>query len=400
MFATIEKTQAGFEAAEKRIKALEGDLEHAKKNLQIMGESMKAMYRGGQPSATSSKLFWPNEDHARTFGMLVLSAAGKMVNDPTGVISKALSEGSNVGGGYSVPTEMMARIIDMLGSYGKFRANCPPVPMGSDKLIVPAIRSDCTVFCPGEGKEVPDSDLNFGQVVLSSKTFASLVVVSKELRDDSILAIGEIVARSITRSLAKKEDEIGFTGDGTAAYFGMTGITGVFKKMIEDGKTPAGLATGSGTSWGNYVIEDFQDCVSRLPEEYDETAAWYMSKKFFYDVIFNMFFQPGGFSSIFDVLSTLGVTSMKSPMGYPVRFVKSLPRITGVGQIDCILGDLQAGAYLGERKQLTLDSSEHVLFKNYQTAIMGIERVDINIFGCGDETNPGPIVALRTAPNS
>lgn len=399
MFATVEKTQAGFEAAEKRIKGLEGDLEQAKKNLQIMGESMKALYRGGQPSATSSKLFWPNEDHARTFGMLVLSAAGKMVNDPTGVINKALSEGSNIGGGYSVPTEMMGRIIDMLGTYGKFRANCPPVPMGSDKLIVPKITSDATVFCPGEGKEVTESDLNFGQVVLSSKTFASLVVVSKELRDDSILAIGEIVARSITRSLAKKEDEIGFTGDGTAAYFGMTGITGIFKKMIEDGKTPAGLTDGSGTAWSGYVLGDFQDCVARLPEDYDDTAAWYMSKKFFFQVVWPLI-KSGGFANIFNVLELFGINSAKQPMGYPVRFIKSMPKESAAGQIDCILGDLQSGAYLGERKQLTLDSSEHVLFKNYQTAIMGVERVDINIFGCGDETNPGPIVALRTAPQS
>ncbi|HML75111.1 MAG TPA: phage major capsid protein [Anaerohalosphaeraceae bacterium] len=399
MFATVEKTQAGFEAAEKRIKALEGDLEHAKKNLQNMGESMKAMYRGGQPSATSSKLFWPNEDHARTFGMLVLSAAGKMVNDPTGIISKALSEGSNIGGGYSVPTEMMSRIIDMLGTYGKFRANCPPVPMGSDRLIVPKITSDSTVFCPGEGKEITDSDIKFGQVVLTSKTFASLVVVSKELRDDSILAIGEIVARSITRSLAKKEDEIGFTGDGTAAYFGMTGITGVFKKMIEDGWTPAGLVNGSGTTWSGYVLKDFMACVAKLPEDYDETAAWYMTKTFFYQVVWPLI-KDGGFANIFNILELLGINSVKSPMGYPVRFVKSLPHVTGVGQIDCILGDLQSGAYLGERQQLTLDSSEHVLFKNFQTAIMGVERVDINVFGCGDATNPGPIVALRTAPQS
>ncbi|HSV42991.1 MAG TPA: phage major capsid protein [Candidatus Bathyarchaeia archaeon] len=394
MFATVEKTQAGFDAAEKRIKDLEGDLNQAKKNLQNLGESMKALYREGPSSASSSKLFWPNEGHARTFGMLVLSAAGKMVNDPTGVISKALSEGSNVGGGYSVPTEMMARIIDMLGSYGKFRANCPPVPMGSDKLIVPKITSDATVFCPGEGKEVTESELNFGQVLLSSKTFASLVVVSKELRDDSILAIGEIVARSITRSLARKEDEIGFTGDGTSAYFGMTGITGVFKKMIEDGKTPAGLYTTEGPGLN---LDDFQECVALLPEEYDETAAWYMSKKFFFRYLWPLI-REGGFANIFNVMELFGVSASKSPMGYPVRFIKSLPTSTSLGQIECILGDLQSGAYLGERKQLILDSSEHVLFKNYQTAIMGVERVDINIFGCGDETNPGPIVALRTAP--
>ena len=54
------------------------------------------------------------------------------------------------------------------------------------------------------------------------------------------------------------------------------------------------------------------------------------------------------------------------------------------------------GAYLGERKQLTIAHSTDVLFKNYQTAIMGVERLDINCFGCGDENTVEAIVGLLT----
>ncbi len=394
MYATVEKVKEGFDNAKKQLDLFDGDLKEAKECINILGKEIRACFQmaGRTPELYTGKTFWLCEEQARIFGTILMAAAGKQVRDGS-IIEKALSEGSNVGGGYAVPTQMIPRIIDMLGKYGKFRGNTTVVPLGSDRTVVPMITDDATVYCPGEGNEVDESDIDFGQVKLLPKLWAALLAVSNELTEDSIIAIGEIVARSMTRSMAKKEDEVAFIGDGTAEYFGMRGILGIFYKMLEDSIVPAGLSIGSGNTWSGLVLGDFQDCVSLLPEDYDETAAWYCSKKFYYQVIWKLA-AAAGVANIFEILS-----DRKTPffLGYPVHFVRCMPAATAAAQIPITLGDLQAGAYLGERRILTIDQSEHVLFKKFQTCIRASERIDINIFGCGDATNPGPIVGLRTA---
>jgi len=392
-FATIEKVREGFDAAKKRIDLIEGDKNLIIENLRTLSEHIKNCFSAGfnNPQPSNVKTFWTTEEHARIFGSLVMAAAGKRLSDNR-VIEKALSEGVNAGGGYAVPTMMIPRIIEMLGKYGKFRANTTVVPMGSDRALVPMITDDAVVYCPGEGTEIEESDIDFGQVKLLTKTWGALLAVSNELTEDSVIAIGEIIARSMTRSMARQEDRVGFIGDGTATYFGMRGILGIFYKMLEDSIVPAGLSVGSGDSWSGLILNDFQGCVSLLPEDYDETAAWYCTKKFYYQTIWKLA-AAAGVANIFEILS-----DRKSPffLGYPVRFVRCMPVATAASQIPIILGDLQAGAYLGERRTLTIDQSEHVLFKKFQTCIRAIERIDINVFGCGDATNPGPIVGLRT----
>jgi HK97 family phage major capsid protein len=395
-YATVEKVAEGFKAAKKQQDLFEGDMKQMKENLEVLGKHIRSVFQMtyGQDAAYAGKNFWPCEEHARKFGVLIMAAAGKQVRDGE-LITRALSEGSNIGGGYAVPTEMMPRIIDMLGTYGRFRANATVIPMGSDRTVIPMLTADATVYCPGEGNEIDESNLNFGQVKMIAKLWAALLAVSNELTEDSVIAIGEIIARSMTRSMARQEDCVAFIGDGTETYFGMRGIVGIFEKMIADSITPAGIVNGSGNTWSALTLPDFEEVVGRLPEDFDENAAWYCTKKFFFKVIWPLV-KTGGFGNIFNILELMGIQGGKSPGGYPVRFVRCMPGATGTLQIPCILADLQSGAYLGERRTFTVDTSEHVLFKKFQTCIRASERIDINVFGCGDATNPGPIVGLRT----
>jgi HK97 family phage major capsid protein len=174
----------------------------------------------------------------------------------------------------------------------------------------------------------------------------------------------------------------------------MIGILGIFLKMIvTDSIVPAGIAIGSGNSWAGLTLSDFQACAALLPEDYEETAKWYMSKKFYYQVVWKLALAAG-VANIYEIMSD---KKSRSFLGYPVEFVREMPAASAATQIPCILGDLQAGSYLGERRTLTIDQSEHILFKKFQTCIRATERIDINVFGCGDATNPGPIVGLRTA---
>jgi len=396
MYASVEKVQEGFEAVGKRFDATDNLIQETAQVVKALKDQLRRLRTEGfnVGKACPEGSFWQTYEDAKRFGTLVMASLGCKFSGEAGkLVEKAQSEGSNIGGGYLVPDEMSQRWIDLLSVYGKFRQNATVLPMDGAKVVVPKLTSDLTVYCPGEGGEVSDSDVAFGQIALSPKTWAALAYVSHELDEDSIVAVGEIVARSISRSMAKMEDVVGFLGDGTSTYFGMTGIAGTFQKMIDASITPAGVVPGSGNAYSELVLADFRDMVARLPEEYDESAVWVCSKKFYYNVMWKLA-EAAGVANMFELLSD---RKSRYFLQYPVVFSSVMPVAEANGQLCCFLGDLRNGAYLGQRRGFTVSQSDHVRFTKGQKAIMGSERIDINVFGCGDAAKAGSIIALRTA---
>lgn len=98
-----------------------------------------------------------------------------------------------------------------------------------------------------------------------------------------------------------------------------------------------------------------------------------------------------------DMFSILSDRKERYYLGYPVTFVSAMPSVEANSQICAILGDLQLGAYLGERKGLEIAKSSEAYFKNDQLGVRGRERVAITVFGVGDTSEAGPIVGLITA---
>lgn len=390
MYASVEKVAEGFKAEGERMDKIEENAKAAIAELQRTNESLVKQLKayskalvGASMDAGEYRGFWPNEEQSKAFGELILTALRR----------KAQAEGVNVQGGVLVPTELAARVIQKLGQYGKFRRNALVVPVGSDRQVVPKIESDLTVYAPGEGNEITDSDVTFSQVGLNPIKMCCLAKVSSELEEDSVIALGEIIGISMTRSLTKKEDAIGFIGDGTSTYFGMTGIVGELRGVDETIGNIKGLKVGTGNAYSELTLPDFEGVVSILPDDADDGAKWFVNRKFFYGVMYPLARAAG----VADLFSILTDKKDRYFMGYPVEFVSAMPSTEANSQICALLGDLQLGAFLGERKILTIEKSEHVLFTNDQLAIRGVERVAISVYGVGDTSEAGSIVGMITA---
>jgi len=391
-YATVEKVKEGFEAASERMASSE-------KQTQLGFQEMKEAYTelakqlrlyahsvlNKSMQAGEYQGFWSNDAQAKEFGKLVLMLAGAQVKD-MGTIENPL-------GGVLVPTELSSWIIQKLGMYGKFRRNALVVQMGSGNQRIPRVTTDLTIYCPEQGKEITKSDVKVDMVGLNTRKLACLTVINRELDEDSIIGLGEIVGMSITRSIAKKEDAIGFSGDGTEAYFGMLGIVGALLKIDADPSNIPGLTIGSGNAYSELTLGDFDGVVGNLPSDADDGAKWYMHKKFYYSVVYPLA-RTAGVANIFEILSD---RKGRYLMGYEVEFVHSMPYVAANSQICALLGDLKLGAYLGERKELEIARSDEVLFGNDQIAIRGIERIDVAAHGVGDTEEPGAIVGLATA---
>ena len=99
-------------------------------------------------------------------------------------------------------------------------------------------------------------------------------------------------------------------------------------------------------------------------------------------------------ANMFEILSG---RKEKFFMGYPVEFVAAMPSTEANSQICCLLGDLQMGAYLGERRELRIDRSEHAYFGIGPGRVPRVRANRCQCLRLRDTTNPGPIVGLIMA---
>lgn len=389
-----EKVAAGFEEAGDRMDEIDDKVSESTREIKALREQIRkytaAFMTGITPEGKAYSQVWPTEEHAKDFAKVFMVVAGKMDKSQ---LSKDMSEGVSSAGGVLVPDELKRILIDLLPKYGKFRANALRFPIGGGFTTVPQITSDLTVYCPAEGVGPTKSAPTFKAIKLTPRNLMALVAVSMELDEDSLVGLGEILGTSFIRSMAKKEDLIGFLGDGTETYFGMTGIVGQFHKISDTVSSIAGLHIQiTAGAWSALVIGDFERTIALLPEEFDDNAKWYVNKRFFYQVMYALADSTGA-ANMFEILSG---RREKFFMGYPVEFTSVLPGTASGDQIVAVLGDLKMGAYLGERRDLRIERSDQAYFGVGQVGFRASERIDINVFGCGDTTNPGPIVGLIT----
>lgn len=301
-------------------------------------------------------------------------------------------------GGALVPDAMNSAVIVLLPKYSVFQRNARVVKMSARTEIWPKVNTDVTVYAPGEGGTITDSDLGLANVSLTATKLASLTYVSRELAiEDSVTQIAGIIGESFARALGKALDQAGFLGDGTSSYYGYSGLTGAFQSLASYSAQAAssvygGLVTAAGNAYSEITLANFHSVIGALPEDFDAEAKWYMSKKFYHNIVWPLA-ETAGNASIFEILSD---KKDKSFLGYPVEFTSVMPSTEANSQLCCFLGDLKMGAYLGQKRELEMATSEDVAFASDSIAVRGTMRAAINVFGYGDTTTAGPICALIT----
>lgn len=134
----------------------------------------------------------------------------------TGAERRALSEGSDSAGGYTVPTTLAADIIDRLRAQSVVnRAGARMVPLSTNSHSIAKLLTDPTPAWRNEAGAIAESDPTFGQVTFVPQSLAVIVKVSRELLDDS-LNVGSALPDVLTKALALELDRVALFGTGTA----------------------------------------------------------------------------------------------------------------------------------------------------------------------------------------
>jgi len=348
-------------------------------------------------------------------GIPLIGASGDSLADVQG---KTQRENVNISSGFLVPDEFQNDLIDLREKFGVFRQNAKVVPMASDTRTDPRRVNGVTAYFVGESTAANLSDKQWDRIRLTAKKLMVLTKYSNELNEDAVLNIGDDLAGEIAYAFALKEDQCGFLGDGSSAYGSITGVVNKLLAVDPSGAgNPAnilGLTVASGTGYANsyksIVLSDFNNVVASLPEYADVPgqARWYCSKFFWGSVMQRVATGAGGNR----VAEIENGALRKSFLGYDVSICQVMPKVSAVSQVCCLFGNLSMAARLGDRRQTTIQMSEHALnaFEQDEVVIRGTERFDIVVHDVGDPTSgagpaksaqlgnvAGPIVGLITA---
>ncbi|WP_211299436.1 phage major capsid protein [Pukyongiella litopenaei] len=141
---------------------------------------------------------------------------------------RALAEGTDSAGGYTVPTMLSAQLIDLLrASSVAITAGARTVPLGSDNNNIAKLASDPVPAWRVENAVVAESDPTFTNVPLVPRSLAVLTKVSRELFQDTLNLDTEL-PRILATALAKELDRVALLGSGTAPEpEGIANMTGI-----------------------------------------------------------------------------------------------------------------------------------------------------------------------------
>ena len=152
-----------------------------------------------------------------------------MVNGAkTDVERRALSEGSDSAGGYTVPTVLSAQLIDRARAASVcVRAGAQTLPLTSDRHVIAKVLTDPTPGWRLEEGLVAESDPTFGSIELTPRSLAVQMQISAELMADSLnleVQLPNIVASAMAAEL----DRVCLMGTGTAPQpRGVANTTGI-----------------------------------------------------------------------------------------------------------------------------------------------------------------------------
>ena len=166
----------------------------------------------------------------------------------------AQSEGANSAGGFLVPEQLTARVIDKGRATSVcVRAGAQTFVMDSDTLRIARVHTDPSFEVKTENAAFTSTEAVFDSVNFTAHTIGNYILASRELAEDAP-NFGQLIEQTLANALAAELDRQFLQGDASAELLG----------LINDGsaRTTASvgaiawedLATGVVDLWGQNVM--------------------------------------------------------------------------------------------------------------------------------------------------
>ena len=138
---------------------------------------------------------------------------GVVFNDKA--LVKALGGNVDADGGYLLPTEFRAEVVEQLEKVGVMRPLVRVIKVKTRSGEMPKIASKPVVSWATENEDIAESEPTFGQIVYSLKRMAVFSAISRDLLADTPIDLTALLKELFAEAIARAEDDAMTNGDGS-----------------------------------------------------------------------------------------------------------------------------------------------------------------------------------------
>lgn len=276
---------------------------------------------------------------------------------------RALSEGTDSEGGYLVPDEFSADIIEKLGQETPFANNefLRVIPMNRDTMRVPVLATRPDVQRIAENAAgTGGTDPAFGEVTLTANRFGRVLPMSEDLLSDEAIGLVEYLRDLYAEILAENRNNLIINGTGTNQPEGV--------RVNGDVPTTAAIMTDGGT-----IHDSVIDAYNAVSPKNRVGGIWVTGTQGW-----------GILAKAKDadnrpLIQQLPGQAFATLLGRPLFVTEAVPENLGAGtnETELIFGNFRRGYVFGDRMQLAVKMNDGgKYFENFQAAIRVSERFD------------------------
>lgn len=281
-----------------------------------------------------------------------------------------------------VPLPMLysGEIVELVSRYGAARQHGTVYPLGAGTVKLPRLKTDPAFGLVAMSAAVTEKSPQIEFVTFTASKWGGLVRVPAELDADSVVPIGQFIARYAARQLAKIEDTVFFAADGSGTYDSLEGLT---KSTITNSKVSQMAATK--TKYSDSTLANWR-AVRAVPD-----AAVLANGAYYCHPSFEQHLST--FNSAGDQPYKAAGAQGAALDGFPVRWVDVLPPYStaaNAGKVFALFGDASY-QYLGLRGGVNLAASVEAGFGTDEILVRALERFTIGLMATG------AVAGLQTA---
>lgn len=313
-----------------------------------------------------------------------------------------MSEGDMSQGGYLVPEEFSANILQKSLETAIVRPRAIIQPMASNRIVIPAdvdtnhqtnYFGGITIYRPGEGGSKTSTNPTYARIALTLHKVTGLCYVSDELLEDSVIAIEADITRKFSQAIAFVEDDDFLNGTGVNMPLGA--LNSGNPSLIT-----AAAITGQGAS--TVVAENIRDMWARMYPAGQSRCVWLANNDVF-PQLFGLSLAVGtGGVPIWLPAGGVSGAPYQSLMGRPLILTEKCQTLGTAGDIalvdfsQYIIGQKAGGG-------LQVATSIHVRFATDEQAFRFVMRYDgqptwtTTLTGKYSSTTLSPFIVLNSS---
>lgn len=273
-------------------------------------------------------------------------------------VSNVLVEGMDASGGYLVPDEYDARLIEALEQENVVRKLGTVIQTSGERKINVAATKPAASWVEESGALV-FSDPTFDQKILDAYKLSVAVKVSEELLADNQYDLEGYLIRSFGQAIANAEEEAFLTGDGVSKPTGLLHPT-------------LGGQIGITTAGNAITADEVVDLIYKLKRPYRAKASFIMADS---TLAFLRKLKDGTGQYIWS--PGLAAGEPDRLLGYPVYTSAYVPAVAA-GQPVIAFGDISY-YNIGDRGTRSFAALHELYAGVGQVAFVAKERVDVKL---------------------